>query len=332
MTVMISDKSLQLIKLMADGECHSGEELGAIIGVSRAAVWKTLKGVAQLGVHVSRTRGKGYCIDGGINLLDVSKVLNCCGNDIRQFFDEIEIFPIIDSTNRYLLDKLDISSCKRSQRVCLAEMQASGRGRRGRDWQSPFARNIYLSLSWQFQGGVVAMEGLSLALGVAAAESLEALGCKHISLKWPNDILVGNAKLGGILIEIVGDASGLCHAVVGMGVNVDMPANVGANIDQPWTDLKSIMSQVPERNEIIGVMLKRFAELLSVYETVGFGDYRARWESRNACRNKRVFLSAPSISIDGVMRGVSKSGAAQIDVNGTLEEFIGGEISLRQVE
>ncbi len=324
---MISDKSLQLLKLMADGEYHSGEVLGRMLGVSRAAVWKSLENFAALGLDVRRQRGRGYRIDGGMSLLDATAIRCLC--NIDQQFDALEVLPTVESTNKYLLEKISANDHRRTQRICLAEMQEAGRGRRGRSWQSPFASNVYLSVSWQFDNGVSAMAGLSLAVGVVVAESLEELGCRGVELKWPNDILVNDAKLGGVLVEITGDAAGLCHAVVGVGVNVSMPALAAREIDQSWTDLAALMEETPHRNTVVVCLLQRLSRLLACYENHGFAAYRPRWQARNAHKNERVLLSSPSGSTQGIMRGVTATGAIELEVDGRIEEFIGGELSLR---
>ena len=101
--------------------------------------------------------------------------------------------------------------------VCTAEQQTAGRGRRGRQWVSPFASNLYLSLVWEFSQGAAALEGLSLAVGVAVARALAACDVPAVQLKWPNDVLHDGAKLGGILLEMTGDAAGACQVVVGVG-------------------------------------------------------------------------------------------------------------------
>ena len=125
----------------------------------------------------------------------------------------------------------------RSGLVCTAEQQTAGRGRRGREWISPFGRNLYVSTVWEFTQGAAALEGLSLAVGVAVAQALKGLGLPEVQLKWPNDIQHEGKKLGGVLLEMVGDASRQCQVVVGIGVNVAMPGAAANAIDQAWTDI-----------------------------------------------------------------------------------------------
>src|SRR5690606_4226150 len=125
--------------------------------------------------------------------------------------------------------------------VLLAERQTAGRGRRGRHWASPLAANLYLSASRRYGGGLARLGGLSLAAGTAVAEALRALGASGVQLKWPNDLVIGGRKLGGLLVEGSGEPAGAARAVVGLGLNVRMPETEGGRIDQPWTDLGAVL-------------------------------------------------------------------------------------------
>lgn len=149
----------------------------------------------------------------------------------------------IDSTNAEAMRQLEAGAG--AGLVCTAEQQSAGRGRRGRTWVSPFARNLYLSVAWRYHQGAAALEGLSLAVGVAVARALAANGLPAVQLKWPNDVIFRGAKLGGVLLEMTGDAAGVCQIVVGVGLNVAMPDSAAVAIDQAWTDIKSISAGTP---------------------------------------------------------------------------------------
>ncbi|WP_245929187.1 bifunctional biotin--[acetyl-CoA-carboxylase] ligase/biotin operon repressor BirA [Agarilytica rhodophyticola] len=329
---MINESTLSLLRLMSDGSFHSGESLGALLGISRAAVWKNLQQLADIGIQVESSRGLGYCIAGGLSLIDKKTLANCLPDNLLQQLDMISVLPVIDSTNKYLFDQVNADQNTAIKSICLAEMQTGGRGRRGRVWQSPFARNLYLSIAWPFDNGIAVMEGLSLAVGVAIAEALEELGLPDTSLKWPNDILYSGAKLGGVLIEIVGDMSGQCHVVVGVGLNVAMPEQFMLDVDQAWTDIKSLLpenNELPSRSEIAGIVLKHLLTLLSDYQDKGFAFYRQRWQRKGAYCNQEVSLVTPSKVVTGKMLGVSETGAVILMVDNTEMHFVGGEISLR---
>lgn len=316
-----------LIKCLADGRFHSGEELGREAGVSRAAVWKHLQQLDALGIDVTRQKGKGYVVAGGLSLLDESRIRSLLSSDAASVLAGLHLLLQTASTNQFLLDR--VKSADAHAQACFVERQTAGRGRRGREWVSPFAANIYMSMAWRFTLGVAALEGLSLAVGVAVCEALQAMGYEHLQLKWPNDILLNGRKLAGILIELAGDASGECFVVVGLGLNVNMPEPAAAQIDQPWTDLASISAGLPDRNGIAATLLNGLTPLLSGYERDGFGRYRGAWESRNAYQGQIVSLITPATTVSGVMLGVSDSGGLRLQVDGLEQVHLGGEISLR---
>jgi BirA family biotin operon repressor/biotin-[acetyl-CoA-carboxylase] ligase len=234
----------------------------------------------------------------------------------------------IESTNAALLRQAPPQP--RRGRVCLAEAQSSGRGRRGRRWTSPFGRNIYLSLDWCFSGGAARLQGLSLAAGVAVAEALAALGYPAVGLKWPNDLLVDGAKLGGILVEMSGDAAGVCHVVLGVGINVAMPADSAADIDQSWTDLCTLRPGiVPSRNAVAASLVNALLPLLANYEQAGFASWRERWLRRDALAGCAVVVGNGDRALSGTARGVDERGALLLDTDTGRQALLGGELSLR---
>lgn len=313
----------EALKLLADGEFHSGEQLGALLGVSRAAVWKTLKKFELLGVDVTSVKGKGYCVIGGLDLLNKSRIHSPPSAQLN-----IETFLQLDSTNSYLLRK---KSPERN--VCLAESQTAGRGRRGRVWVSPFAQNLYLSIGWCFDGGIRALEGLSLAIGLAVVRCMARYGITGLQLKWPNDILYNNQKLGGILIEMSGDPAGHCVVVVGIGINVSMNNKDSQSIEQPWINLNDVLvgQSLPliSRNELASTLLDELVTILSSYQQTGFSAYIEEWTKLAAFINCSVGIHAGSKVQEGIFRGVDSIGGLRLDVQGVEHIVHGGEVSLR---
>lgn len=320
---MVDSNSFQeALKLLSDGQFHSGEELGFLLGVSRAAVWKTLKKFGLIGVDIISVKGKGYCINGGLDLLDKSKII------VQDYRDlEINVFQQVDSTNAYLLRQK-----QPEHRVCLAENQTAGRGRRGRVWISPFAQNLYFSIGWGFEGGIAALEGLSLAIGVGIVRSLRQQGVVGLNLKWPNDILYNNKKLGGILIEVSGDPAGYCLAVIGVGLNVSM-TGVQTSIEQPWVNLADILTEqeLPTitRNQLASCVIEELVSILSNYHSFGFAAYRDEWISAAAYMNQLVSIQSGNDTQHGVFGGVDRVGALLLNIDGSEKVFHGGEVSLR---
>jgi BirA family biotin operon repressor/biotin-[acetyl-CoA-carboxylase] ligase len=318
-----------VLPLLADGEFHSGQELAAVLGVSRTAVWKQLEKLRELGLPVESVRGRGYRIRGGVDLLEASRIEAGLSAESRPLLEELVVAEVLDSTNAEVMRRLEAGAG--SGLVCVAEQQTAGRGRRGRQWVSPYAGNIYLSLAWEFAGGAAALEGLSLAVGVAVADAMQALGLAGIALKWPNDILCGDAKLGGILIEMVGDAAGSCQVVVGIGLNVNMPAGAGAEIDQRWTDIRSALGASASRNQVLVELLNRLLPLLEGYEASGFSPWRDAWQALDAHAGKEVIVSSGGQRSAGIARGIDGSGALILETSLGEQLVHGGEVSVRTV-
>ncbi len=320
-----------LIRLLADGEFHSGEELGEVLGVSRAAVWKQLQKLQSSGIDVRSTKGRGYVIPGGLNLLDARQIHAMLSPEANSLLSSLEVLAQVDSTNARVL--------REGQKwgkgyVCLAERQTAGRGRRGRQWVSPFAGNIYLSLSWTYEEGAAVLEGLSLAVGLAIVEALESLGFSGIALKWPNDLLWQGRKLSGVLLEMGGDPAGQCQVVVGVGLNVTMPASAASAIDQPWVDLQSLSPDAfgaggVTRNTLAATLLNHLLPLLRDYARLKFSHYQAAWEARHAYAGQEVELVMANSRVRGHLLGVDSQGALRLLTDDGERVFYGGEISLR---
>lgn len=321
-----------ILTLLADGEFHSGRELGNQLGVSRTAVWKHLQKLEQFGLELESAKGRGYRLDGGLELLDRQTLRAHLHATTRTCLSELEVFPLIDSTNTRAMER---AAQGQSGYVCLAELQSAGRGRRGRAWVSPFGKNIYLSITWSFDAGAAALEGLSLAVGVALARVLRDLGIEDIALKWPNDILCHGRKLAGVLLEMTGDPAGVCQVVVGVGLNVAMPASSENQIDQPWIDVQTLLSQAGlppvARNFLAAALIDELLPLLQSFQRDGFQAYRADWMALDAFANCPVELRSGDKAIYGVARGVSETGALCLEIEGQLQYFYGGEVSLRAV-
>ena len=207
----------KLLKVLADGEFHSGEELGTVMGVSRAAVWKQLQKLEDLQLTLESQKGRGYRLSGGLDLLDIEQIRAALPTGARGVADRITILPQIESTNSEATQRILAGD---AHGICVvAEQQTAGRGRRGRQWLSPFARNLYFSVVWEFSSGAAAPEGLSLGVGVAVARALKRLGVSSPSLKWPNAVLLEERKVAAILLEIAEDPAGICQVIIGIGLN-----------------------------------------------------------------------------------------------------------------
>ena len=215
-----------ILRLLTDGKFHSGETIANHFNVSRATVWNAVQHAESLGVEVFSVRGRGYKLPQPLKLLDEQAILNAIGEQ-RAWF-KLEVHDHLESTNSYLMKK--ISSGLAHASCVVANLQTKGRGRRGRSWQAGLGASLTFSLLWRFQCGASALSGLSLAVGVALIRALHSLGITQAQLKWPNDVLIGREKLAGILIELQGDMEGPSAAVIGVGINLNLPTNIKQKI------------------------------------------------------------------------------------------------------
>ncbi|MFT4631063.1 MAG: BirA family biotin operon repressor/biotin-[acetyl-CoA-carboxylase] ligase [Candidatus Pseudothioglobus sp.] len=318
----------KLLIIMADGEFHSGDALGLALGVTRAAIWKQLKKVSALGIELTSIKGKGYRVDGGLDLLSEAVIRDYLKPQTAALLRQVELLGVVDSTNTV---GMGAALNGLSGYVCSAEKQTAGRGRRGRSWASPFARNIYLSVVWEFKTGAAALEGLSLALGVAVVEALTSAGVEELRLKWPNDVVYRQQKLAGILVEVTGDAAGPCSAVVGIGLNVSMPEASAKDIDQRFIDVDSLLGVHISRSQLLALLLNNIVPLLDSFERHGFSSYRQRWQQLDSLFGQSVLAEWGDQRLVGSAQGVDDSGAYCVLTQQGQQRFSGGEVSLRTV-
>ncbi|MEZ8117844.1 bifunctional biotin--[acetyl-CoA-carboxylase] ligase/biotin operon repressor BirA [Vibrio splendidus] len=312
---------LALLRCLADGEFHSGEDLGEMIGVSRAAISKHIKGIQEWGLDIYRVQGKGYKLASRLDMLDQEK-LSAVSRDAS-----LELIPIIGSTNQHLLER---TNTLESGSVCIAEYQAAGRGRRGREWVSPFGANLYLSMYWRLDAGMAAAMGLSLVVGVAVVEALEEMGVEGVKLKWPNDLYHNDKKLAGILVELSGQSGGAAHIVIGLGLNLSMDPTT-SGIGQPWTSLKEVCDgKVSDRNQLAQALINAWDKSLADYELKGMSNFVERWNRLDNFLGRNVRLIIGPREIEGVVQGIDEQGAVLLKTESGIESYIGGEISLRK--
>nr|VFK30641.1 MAG: BirA family transcriptional regulator, biotin operon repressor / biotin-[acetyl-CoA-carboxylase] ligase [Candidatus Kentron sp. MB] len=318
----------RLLHLLSDGGFHSGETLGSVLGIGRSAIWKLVRSLETMGIDVFAVRGKGYRLSDSIVLLQRERILAEIGEEAAGHISEMEILPEIDSTNNYLLARAQGLG---NGHVCLAEYQSSGRGRRGRHWVSPFGANIYLSVLRYFDALPDGPQGLSLMVGVAVASALTSIGVTEVGLKWPNDLLWKNRKLGGILLELAGEPGGRWQVVIGLGLNVNLPAESGKHIDQPWVDLKTVIGDHSDldRNLIAGRILRHLLLELERFSRHGFTPFRPLWESHDVTRNRPVVIKELHRETRGLSQGVDDTGALLLSVDGQVRRILSGDLSLR---
>jgi BirA family biotin operon repressor/biotin-[acetyl-CoA-carboxylase] ligase len=324
-----SSRRREILHLLADGGLHSGAEVAARLGVSRAAVWKTLRRAAdELGLEIESQRGRGYRLRRPLELLDAARIRAGLSASAGARVSGIEVLEVVDSTNTRLMESAaDGSACGA---VCLAERQRAGRGRSGRGWVSPFGANIYLSMLWRYPLAPAELGGLSLACGVAAARALKSSGVAEIGLKWPNDLHWRRRKLGGLLLEVAGESQGPSHVVVGLGVNLRLSAAQARDIDQPWSDLTSVLGDaVPGRNALAARLIEGLVDALADYGHAGLAPFLQDWHAFDAYLGEPVEVVMAERRVAGIAAGVAGDGALLLDTAEGRRRFHGGEVSLR---
>ncbi|ATG15757.1 MULTISPECIES: bifunctional biotin--[acetyl-CoA-carboxylase] ligase/biotin operon repressor BirA [Providencia] len=317
---------LQIIDILADGQIHSGEQLGERLGMTRAAINKHIKTLRSWGLDIQTITSKGYQLPMQINLLNKQ----CIEKYVTG--TQIIVEPVIDSTNQYMLDRIPNLQ---SGDTCLAEYQSAGRGRRGRQWISPFGCNLYLSTYWKLEQGPAAAIGLSLVVGIVIAETLNKLCGNKVKVKWPNDLYMNDKKLAGILVELTGKTGDAAHIIIGIGINIGMNKSIikkDETINQAWSALTDEVENI-ERNELAGNIINALKKSLLIFEKQGLKPFLSRWFELDNFLERNVKLLIGNDIIVGVEKGINEQGALLLQKeNGEIIPYIGGEISLRSNE
>ena len=313
---------------LSDGRVHSGPALARRLGVSRAAVWRSVKRLSRLGLDISARQGRGYQLDHAVELLSAEKISRGLSAAAANYCKALEIRFDISSTNTVLLKRLAAGTAH--GHVLLAEYQAEGRGRRGRAWLSPPGAGLCLSLGWRFKRRPAAFNKLSLYAGLAVARALVALNVRGISLKWPNDILLTGKKLAGILIETRAGAGSAVDCVIGAGINYRLPARARAGIGRAAADIYSHAGPRLARNQVAAKVLNGLFALLDLIERGQDGDLLDQWRRYDGYQGRRVALNAGRSGLRGIVAGVDDEGALLLRTRAGLRAFAAGEVSLEE--
>jgi len=319
-----------VLGLLSDGEFHSGTSMGNILGVSRAAINKAIKSLSDIGIDVHRVSGRGYRLVEPMQPLEKHSIARHLSPHCEKYIDKLHLIDEVDSTSNFLSTNTSCESVQGS--ICVAEAQLSGRGRRGRSWVSTPYSNIMMSMSWQFERGPASLAGLSLAAGVAVINALEVSGVRNVGLKWPNDILWNSRKLAGLLVDVQGEAAGPSRVILGLGLNVMIGEKDAKRIDQPWVDVKTILDQVIDRNQLVASLINQLDDMFNRFDTAGLGAFEQDWLEAHVFHGKTVNLLHGDEKLVGVVEGIDASGAIKLrDTSGQVNHYHSGEVSLRAV-
>lgn len=327
-----TDRHRRLLELLVDGEFHSGAKLAKRLRISRGAIWKLMHTLRALGIDIESIERRGYRLPRPVDLYNHKIISTAISPVAAPDVERLELFLSIDSTNRHLVNEL--SAPLTGARVCVAEIQTAGRGRRGRSWTAPFGSGICMSLAWQFAESPPTLSALSLAVGVAVAKALQKLGCTEIGLKWPNDIVWKGRKLAGILIEMRGESAGPAQVVIGIGLNVSMPPDVRVALAKEQAlliaDLReALRERTPKRNIVVAAIVDELVSTLKTFAHEGFLAFDQEWQRLDSLAHAPVRVINGSESVMGIANGVDSEGALLVEVNGDIRRFVSGDVSLR---
>lgn len=323
----------RLLALLSDGKFHSGEALASRLKISRSAIWKLVRALRAMNIDVQAVPRQGYRLPRAVDLYVSEKIRKQITLPAAAI-GRIDVLLQVDSTNRYLMDQPSPEIGQAG--ICLAEVQQAGRGRRGRTWIAPFGSGLCLSLAWRFAESPPTLSALGLAVGVAVARTLRHFGAADVGLKWPNDVMWNGRKLAGVLIEVRGESAGPTHVVIGVGINLRMPADVRMALAEQQAvlvaDLHEILrDRIPERNAIAAALISQIVNVLGEFSTSGFEAFAAEWRRWDVLSNAAVKVVAGNESVLGTARGVTADGALQVEIQGELRQYFSADVSLRAV-
>ena len=327
---------IELLRLLADGALHSGEELAAKLSISRAAVWKRLQQFEEWGIAVEARPGSGYQLESPMDLLDAAAIRALLPPAATEKLRVLEVHESLDSTSDRLLAAGDLPPGRFD--ACLAEFQSAGRGRRGRRWVAPFGSGLCLSVSWSFRESPATLGALSLAAGVAALRALSRLGYSGLALKWPNDIVHAHRKLGGLLLQMRSEASGPAYVVAGLGLNLRMPPSARKSLSRlpdatPVTDLAAAcVDGMPARCTVAARVATEMLRGFAGFAESGFESFASDWARFDSLRDAPVTVHRPDGRIQGIARGADAEGALRVErAGGGIDRVHAGDVSLRRV-
>jgi len=320
-----------VLNILSDGKFHSGEAIAKHFKVSRVSIWQAIAEAEKLGVEIFSVRGKGYSLSHPVQFIDEAKVKKAIG-EMASWFN-IKVFDVLDSTNNFLMQEAPKGYPHAS--CVVANIQTSGKGRRGRQWQSSLGENLTFSFLWRFTKGAAALSGLSLAVGTSLIRSLKKINVNQALLKWPNDILVnddgGYKKLAGILIELQGDMDGQSTAVIGVGINLKLSKKQLVRINQPAIGINQCIDNEVDTNEFLGIIIKDLTEVLAKFESNNFEYFKDEWQSYDAFQDQSISISLGDGGIiSGKEHGVNNMGALEVITEGGIKTFSSGEVSIRK--
>ena len=262
---------------------------------------------------------------------------------IRRTLDEaavqrlgmLEVFTEIESTNSYLMQQ----SSPAPGQICVAatDNQTAGRGRHGRTWQSPSGSGLCLSMAYSFATSPANLPALTLAIGLGVIGALKELGASGVQLKWPNDLIAMDGKLGGILTEAQTQTGSVVTIVTGIGLNIDLSKQRDLVVEAEWArhivDLKSQVVDLPCRNAIASRLISGLSKILVDYEAAGFAQFSGQWQKYDWLLGRAVTIDSPANRISGIGAGIADDGALLVDTQSSgVQRITSGSVVAADIQ
>ena len=315
---------IKIVNLLNKQEYYDGGSIGQQLHITHAAVWKMIRKLQTYDVDIQSVKGKGYYLKHPLVLLDDKKIKPYLHSSTLH----LEVLEKVGSTNEKVKT---LATHSKKPIVCLAETQTQGKGRLNRQWYSPFAQNIYLSLLYPVKKDVSELSGLSLICGLAICKATETT-ChlsQMLSVKWPNDIMADHKKLSGIVIEIQAESHGFCHVIIGIGININMQQVTKKEINQPWTSIYKLNAQYQNRNDLCVALINQLFIDLARFNHAGLTDFKQEWKKRDYLLGKLVKIKSGSTIFSGIGAGINEQGHLILNLkNGTKKSFSSGDATL----
>jgi BirA family biotin operon repressor/biotin-[acetyl-CoA-carboxylase] ligase len=318
-----------LVAALADGRVHDTAALATRLGCDEAALRLELAGLSDWQLAVE-TPAPGQCrLESPLDRLDARTLTGALATPTRECLDRLEVLDEVDSTNAVLLGAEPPATGR--FRVLLAEFQRAGRGRRGRRWHTPYAHGLCLSIATRLRTPAARLGTLSLVAGVAVLRALAGAGITGISLKWPNDLLRADAKLGGILSEMRSLGEDESSVVVGVGLNVravpGLQSLVHAEGGLAPADLGDFGP--PSRARLAAALVDALVAATTAFGEHGFAPFAAEWSAADALRDRWVRVQGTTAVREGIARGIDAGGGLRVEFRDGTEVLTAGDVSLR---
>jgi len=330
-----SDTPVRVARALADGRARSGPALAAELGITRAAIWKAIGRLREMGLTIGASRSTGYRLEQPVEWLSADAIRVRLAPRAAALLADLEVHWTLPSTSDHLL-RAEPPAAGRG-RACFAEFQSGGRGRRGRAWLAPLGQTVCLSVAWSFSTSPAQLHTLGLAAGVAVMRALQPFNIGGLGLKWPNDVLLDGGKLGGVLVDVQGESGGPLQAVVGVGLNwcVGEAVNtaVAAAGGLPTASLAAHCAGVEgARNALAAGLLSELLALFPTFASTGFGAFLPEWRRADALCGLDISVTGEQGSLRGNAAGIEADGQLRLTTPGGVERLLTGDVSIRPRE